>query len=61
MFVTHDLSALPMACDRVVLMKDGLIWSEGLSHEQLTDDKLSLLYDMTVSAVRKRRTEEILI
>lgn len=61
MFVTHDLSALPMACDRVVLMKDGLIWSEGSPQEQLTDDKLSWLYDMPIPAVRKRRTEEILV
>jgi ABC-type Mn2+/Zn2+ transport system ATPase subunit len=61
MFVTHDLSALPVACGRVVLMKDGLIWSLGIPKEQLTDDKLSQLYDMPVAAVRKRRTEEILI
>jgi len=61
MFVTHDLSALPVACDRVILMKDGLIWSTGMPREQLTDDKLSQLYDMPVEAVKKRRAEEILI
>lgn len=60
MFVTHDLSALPVSCDRVVLMKDGLIWSSGLPQEQLTDDNLSHLYDIPIVAVRKRRTEEIL-
>ena len=59
MFVTHDLSALPVSCDRVVLMKSGLIWSEGSPQEQLTDDRLSQLYDMPVPSVRKRRTEEM--
>ncbi len=57
LFVTHDLSALPVACDRVVLMKAGLIWSEGSPQELLTDDNLSRLYDMPISAVEKRRRE----
>ena len=41
LFVTHDLSCLPLACDRVVLMKEGLIWNEGSPNELLTDDNLS--------------------
>ena len=61
LFVTHDLSALPVACDRVVLMRDGVIWSEGHPQQQLTDDNLSALYDIPVTAVRKRRTEEMLV
>lgn len=61
LFVTHDLSALPVACDRVVLMRDGLIWSEGHPQQQLTDDKLSALYDIPVTAVRKRRAEAMLV
>ena len=61
LFVTHDLSALPVACDRVVLMKEGLIWSEGSPDKLLTDDNLSMLYDMPVSAVQKRREEAILV
>jgi ABC-type Mn2+/Zn2+ transport system ATPase subunit len=60
LFVTHDLSALPIACDRVVLMKGGLIWGEGSPQELLTDQNLSHLYDMPVSAVAKRRREAIL-
>jgi len=60
LFVTHDLGALPVACNRVVLMKDGLIWGEGLPDELLTDDNLSQLYDMPISAVEKRRREDIL-
>lgn len=57
LFVTHDLSALPAACDRVVLMKEGLIRGEGSPDELLTDENLSQLYDMPISAVEKRRGE----
>jgi ABC-type Mn2+/Zn2+ transport system ATPase subunit len=60
LFVTHDLSALPIACDRVVLMKDGLIWGEGSTKKLLTDDKLGQLYDLSVSEVEKRRREAAL-
>ncbi|MBU2536265.1 MAG: ABC transporter ATP-binding protein [Chloroflexota bacterium] len=59
LFVTHDLSCLPAACDRVVLMKEGLIWGEGIPGELLTDENLSQLYDMPISEVRKRRAENI--
>ena len=61
LFVTHDLSCLPVACDRVVLMKEGLIWDEGVPEELLTDDSLSQLYDMPISAVQRRRRETILV
>ncbi len=60
LFVTHDLSCLPVACDRVVLMKEGLIWGEGSPEEVLTDDNLSQLYDMPISVVKERRKEAIL-
>ena len=60
LFVTHNLSCLPVACDRVVLMKEGLIWDEGSPGELLTDDNLSQLYNMSISAVEKRRREAIL-
>ncbi len=60
LFVTHDLNTLPVACDRVVLMKEGLIWGEGSPNELLTDDNLSQLYDMPISVVEKRRREVIL-
>ncbi len=61
LFVTHDLSSLPVACGRVVLMKEGLIWGEGSPEAALTDDNLSQLYDMPLSAVKARRKEAILI
>ena len=61
LFVTHDLSCLPVACDRVVLMKEGLIWGEGSPSELLTDNNLGRLYDMPVSEVKKRRGENILV
>jgi len=60
LFVTHDLGSLPTACDRVVLMKEGLIWAEGPPGALLTDGNLSQLYDMPVSVVRARRQEAIL-
>jgi len=61
LFVTHDLSALPIACDRVILMKDGLIWNEGPPKGLLTDEKLGQLYDLPVSEVEKRRREAVII
>ncbi len=61
LFVTHDLRCLPVACDRVVLMKEGLIWGEGAPDELLTDVNLSQLYDMPISAVVKKRREAILV
>jgi ABC-type cobalamin/Fe3+-siderophores transport system ATPase subunit len=61
MFVTHDLGALPVACNRVVLMKEGLIWGEGFPDEMLTDENLSRLYDMPVLAVKERRSKVSLI
>jgi ABC-type Mn2+/Zn2+ transport system ATPase subunit len=57
LFVTHDLSCLPVACDRIVLMKAGLIWGEGSPGKLLTDENLSQLYDMPLSEVKKRRGE----
>jgi len=60
LFVTHDLGCLPVACDRVVLMKEGLIWGKGSPDELLTDANLSQLYDMPISTVVKRRKEATL-
>ncbi len=61
LFVTHDLSCLPVACGRVVLMKEGLIWGEGSPNELLTDENLSQLYDMPIPAVKRRRREVVLV
>jgi len=61
LFVTHDLNCLPLACDRVVLMKDGLIWADGSPGELLTDENLSQLYDMPLSEVAQRRQDAILV
>ena len=61
LFVTHDLSSLPVACDRAVLMKEGLIWGEGSPGELLTDQNLSHLYDVPISEVKKRREESVLV
>ena len=61
LFVTHDLGCLPVACGRVVLMKEGQIWGEGPPGELLNDDNISRLYDMPISEVKKKRRENILI
>jgi len=61
LFVTHDLGMLPVACNRVVLMKEGLIWDEGPPDKLLTDEKLSRLYDMPISAVQERRKKASLV
>lgn len=60
LFVTHDLSALPIACNRVVLMKQGLIWGEGTPEKMLTDANLSQVYDIPLDEVRRRRGETIM-
>lgn len=44
LYVTHDLSSLPEACERLVLMKEGLIWREGPRRDMLRDDLLADLY-----------------
>ncbi len=61
LFVTHDLSCLPVTCDRVVLMKEGYIWGEGSPAELLTDKNLSELYDMPVAAVQSRRKKSVAV
>jgi ABC-type Mn2+/Zn2+ transport system ATPase subunit len=60
LFVTHDLSSLPVACDRMIMMKDGLIWGEGSPEQMLTVANLSSLYDLPVSIVDKRREAIVL-
>jgi len=50
LFVTHDLNALPR-CDRVVLMKGGLIRSVGKPEEVLREDVLSELYDTPIHII----------
>ncbi|MFH1651097.1 MAG: metal ABC transporter ATP-binding protein [Chloroflexota bacterium] len=61
LFVTHDLSCLPLTCDRVVLMKDGLIWGEGAPNDLLTDENLGSLFDLSYDVVVARRREGVRI
>jgi ABC-type Mn2+/Zn2+ transport system ATPase subunit len=60
LFVTHDLGSIPVACDRVVLMKDGRICGEGPPGILLTDEKLGMLYDIPIDMIKERRKEAIL-
>jgi len=55
LFVTHDLDALPHTCDRVVLMKDGLIVDDGIPDQLINTDSLSRLYNMPAPAVEERQ------
>ena len=57
LFVTHDLGALPLACSRILLMKDGLIWDDGPPGKMLTDDNLSRLYDIPLSEIKGKQTK----
>jgi len=59
LFVTHDMGSLPVSCDRVILMKDGLIWQEGAPEELLNDENLGQLYDLPVITVKERRREAV--
>jgi ABC-type Mn2+/Zn2+ transport system ATPase subunit len=59
LFVTHDLDSLPVACDRMIMMKDGLIWGEGSPLQMLTDSNLSVLYDIPVPLNKKKREDSI--
>jgi ABC-type cobalamin/Fe3+-siderophores transport system ATPase subunit len=54
LFVTHDLDALPHTCDRVVLMKGGLIVGDGTPDELISAESLSRLYDLPLSVVEER-------
>ena len=55
LFVTHDLDALPHTCDRIVLMKDGLIVDDGPPDRLISTSSLSRLYDFPESVVEERR------
>lgn len=50
LLVTHDLSALPRVCDRILLMKGGKIIFDDHRDKVLNDDSLSCVYDMPIDA-----------
>ncbi len=55
LFVTHDLDALPHTCDRVILMKDGLIAGDGTPDILISPQSLSRLYGLPIAVVEQRR------
>lgn len=55
LFVTHDLDALPHTCDRVVLVKDGLIVGDGAPDKLISTESLSRLYNLPAAVVEERR------
>lgn len=56
LFVTHDLDALPHTCDRVILMKEGLVIGDGTPEQLVTADNLSRLFDLPAEVVAERHT-----
>jgi len=54
LLVTHDLDALPHTCDRLILMKDGLIVADGPPDKLVSVASLSHLYDLPQSVVEER-------
>ncbi len=56
LFVTHDLDALPHACNRVILMKEGIIIGDGPPQQLVTADNLSRLFDLPADVVAERHT-----
>ena len=54
LFVTHDLDALPHTCDRVVLMKGGLIVGDGTPDKTISVESLSGLYNLPLAVVQER-------
>lgn len=55
LFVTHDLDAMPHTCDRVVLMKDGMIVGDGSPEEMISTEKISELFGITASVIKERQ------
>ena len=55
LFVTHDLDALPHTCDRVLLMKNGLIIDDGTPDKLISTESLSRLYDLPPNVIEERR------
>jgi len=54
LFVTHDLDALPHTCDRVILMKEGLIIGDGTPDKLISTESLSRLYSIPSPVVEER-------
>jgi ABC-type Mn2+/Zn2+ transport system ATPase subunit len=48
LMVTHAHRAAAVLCDRVVLMKEGLVWAAGTPAALLSDKELNRLYDADV-------------
>jgi len=55
LFVTHDLDALPHTCDRVVLVKDGLIVGDNTPDKLISTKTISHLYNLPAKVVEERR------
>jgi ABC-type cobalamin/Fe3+-siderophores transport system ATPase subunit len=59
LFVTHDLSALPSHCDKIILMKQGIIWGQGSPERMLTDFNLSQVFSVPLNEKNHRQQENV--
>ncbi len=48
LLVTHHLEDIIPEIDRVVLLRKGIVFADGLKHEMLTSDRLSSLFGTAV-------------
>ncbi len=51
----HDLNMASLLCDRVILLKDGKILTDGRINEIYRNDKLRELYDVEVEVIKHPR------
>jgi ABC-type Mn2+/Zn2+ transport system ATPase subunit len=54
LFVTHDLDALPHTCDRIVLVKEGLIVGDGPPDKLISPQSLGRLFNIPVQVIEER-------
>ena len=51
--VLHDLNLALSYCDQIVLLKDGMVFSEGKPEAVLTRDNLETVYDTPINLIRQ--------
>ena len=57
LFVSHDIESLPLNCERIVLMKDGIIWGDGSPGLTLTPENIAKVYELPLPEVKKRLSQ----
>ena len=47
--ITHDLTDIPVSLNRIIMIKDGKVYADGLKSEILTSEKVSGLFDEPIN------------